>query len=87
MSIGKIRKMDVVANCGSVGSGIVGTKDGESFATGGGVKRQWNEVRLWFVVFANFAVGVGSRGIEIAQTIGMILIPAVETPDAAAQQA
>src|SRR6202023_228395 len=31
-------------------------------------KRQWNQVSLWIMQFANLAAVIGSRGVEVAQT-------------------
>src|SRR6266436_6163674 len=59
--------MNVIADAGAIGSGIVGAKDGDVFALSeGDLQREGNQVRLRHMVLAQIAGR--SRGVEIAQT-------------------
>ncbi len=66
MSFRKIENVDVIANTGSVRSGVVGTKDGNVGAlSGGSLQDERNQVRLRMVGFAEFDGRAG--GIEVAK--------------------
>src|SRR5208282_5354819 len=67
--IGEIVDMDVVANAGAIGGGIVGAVNLQlSSVLGGGRNRQWNQVSLRIVELARLATFIGSRGVEVAQS-------------------
>ena len=66
--VGEIVHMNVIANAGAVRSRVVGPVDLQlAPGRGGGGKRQWNQVRLRVVEFADLAAFIGSRSVEIAQ--------------------
>lgn len=67
--IGEIANMNVVAHAGAIGRRVVRSVDLQlGFVLAGGGKRQWNQMSLRIVQFANLAAVIGSRSVEIAQT-------------------
>jgi hypothetical protein len=67
--IGEIANMNGVAHAGAIGRRVVRSEDLQlgSVLAGGG-KRQWNQMSLRIVQFANLAAFIGSRSVEIART-------------------
>lgn len=60
--------MDIVAHTGAVRCVVVAAEDGHmSTPAGRGLQHQRNEMGLGFVLFAEFAVAIGTSRIEIAQ--------------------
>src|SRR5258705_13913358 len=66
--IGQVVDVNVVANAGSIGSGIVSAEDLEFGAFLRGGKSKWNQMGLGIVQLADLAAFVGTGGIEVAQT-------------------
>src|SRR6266446_6220856 len=67
--IGEIVHVNVVADAGAVRSWVVRSEDLQlGSVLGGGGKRQWNQMSLRIVEFANLAAVIASRSVEIAQT-------------------
>ena len=79
MRLGQIGDVDVVAHRGAVGRRVVGAEDRErSPAAVRRLDRQRDEVRLRGVVLADFAVGIGAGGVEVAKRrVAQAVAPAV----------
>jgi hypothetical protein len=59
VGFGEVRDVDVVADAGSVGGGVVVAEDGEGgLDSHGGEDGEGDEVLLGLVLFADFDVGV-----------------------------
>ncbi len=78
--VGEVIDVDVVANAGSIGCVVVGSKDGEGWAqTLDGLQDNGDEVGFGAVVFTNRAIIGGTRCVEVAQedtlkTIGAVAV-------------
>ena len=77
----QIAHMDIVADAGPVGRGVVVAEDGDVRARAGrGLQHQRDQVCLGVVLLARLARCVGARGVEIAQrhrrhSVGCTSIP------------
>src|ERR1035438_3677303 len=60
--------MDVIADAGAVGGGVIAAEDRDGFAREDGSEQQRDEVRLGLVFFAQVAGGIGAGGVEVAQS-------------------
>src|SRR5205814_10299219 len=68
VSLGQVVDVDVIADAGAVGGGVVGAEDVQVRPLAdGGLDHQRDQVRLGPVVLANVAGGAGARGVEVAQ--------------------
>ncbi len=71
MRVREVRHVDVVAQAGAVGRGVVGAEYGERVAAvQGGVDHERDQVRLGVMVLAEAAGRVRAGGIEVAQAGG-----------------
>src|SRR5271154_3832449 len=71
MSFGEIAYMDVVANAGAIGSGVIMAEDLDVLAQAeGDIEHQGNDMRLGLVRFAARPVGVDHRAgdVEVTET-------------------
>ncbi len=60
--------MDVVADAGAVGSGIIRAEDFDVLAlSAGDLQNQGDEVGLGIVAFPKLAFRIGARGVEVAE--------------------
>ena len=63
----QVRHMDVVADGGAIGSGVIRPEDAQRRAAHGRADGQGDQMSLGIVPFADFAVRIGAGGVEIAQ--------------------
>ena len=69
VGIGQIGDVDVVADAGAVGGGVIVAEQGQRRAVAGDrLHRQRDEVRFGIVELANLAIGVGAGGVEVAKS-------------------
>src|SRR5689334_21208456 len=67
--LGQIGDVDVVANRRAVWRGVVRSKDLQRrSASKRGTDREWNEVRLWVVIFTQLPFRVSTGSIEVTQS-------------------
>ena len=72
VGLAQVHDVDVVADAGAVGGGVVAAEDGDvGAAPGCGLQHQGDEVGFGVVAFAQFAFGVGAGGVEVAQAYGL----------------
>ena len=68
MGGGQVVDVDVIADAGAVGRGVVGAEDVDRLALAeSDLQDQRDEMRFGVVVLADRAVGRGTGGVEVAQ--------------------
>ena len=65
--VGDVGHVYIVAHAGAVGRVVIVAEDAHRHAITGGREHQRNEVGLRVVQFPDLAVGIGARGIKVAQ--------------------
>src|SRR5258707_9559299 len=69
MGFGQVVHVDVVANAGAIGRGVVGTENFQSFARAAdGFKSSGNQMSFGLVEFPDSSSFIGSGGVEVAET-------------------
>src|SRR5712671_3274273 len=68
MGLGKVINVNVIANAGAVGRGIIRAEDLDLRPLAkNGLQDERNEMRFRIVIFANLGIGAGAGGVEIAE--------------------
>src|SRR5262252_4217044 len=78
MSGGQVADMNVVAQAGAIRRRIVVAEHLKPRAPGRRVDRSRDDVNLRRMIFADFAVGIGTRGVEIAKRHEVNAVRALE---------